>query len=128
VGSKTIFSKTAVKMPSKSIKKTLFNKSTFTDPTDWFDFRIFTLVLPLIRGAPLSPLVFSDFWLAEIQAIARNNPQKTELQYLHNWIFYKFTNKYRRHICAGSALRVTTCEMHTKQLIKDFEALMSYLE
>jgi hypothetical protein len=57
-------------------------------------FLIFLLVLPLFRDTPQSPLEFSNFWLAEFQAnTQRNNPQKTELRYLQNLIFYKFINK-----------------------------------
>jgi hypothetical protein len=90
---KAIFSKTAVKMASKSIKN-LVQKIYFYRPhRKILLFRIFLLLLPLFRDAPQSPLEFSNFWLVEIQANTQtNNPQKTELWYLQNSIFYKFIN------------------------------------
>jgi hypothetical protein len=81
---KAIFSETAVKVASKSIK-TWFKKYALQAPQKYLLFRIFSLVLPLIRGARQSLLEFSNFWLGEIQAnTPTNNTQKTELQYLQN--------------------------------------------
>jgi hypothetical protein len=54
---KAIFSKTAVKIASKSIKKIYF----YRPHRKILLFRIFLLVLPLFRDAPQSPLEFSNF-------------------------------------------------------------------
>jgi hypothetical protein len=74
---KAIFSKTAVKMASRSIKKPGSKNLLLQVPQKDFTFSNFFLVLPLFRDAPQSPLEFSNFCPAEIQANTQtNNPQK----------------------------------------------------
>jgi hypothetical protein len=80
-----VFLKTAPEIASKRIKKNVQNIYFYRSYRFVLLFQDFSLILPLIRAAPLSPLEFFGFWLAEVQAITRtNNRQKTELRYLQN--------------------------------------------
>jgi hypothetical protein len=61
-----VFSKTAPKMASKRIKNVVQNIYFYRSYRCVLLFQDFSLILPLIRAAPLSPLQFSGFWLAEV--------------------------------------------------------------
>jgi hypothetical protein len=85
VGLKMVFSKTSPKMASKRRKKVIWKIYFYRYYRCVLLFQDFSLILPLIRASPLSPLEFSGFWPAEIQANTRtNNRQKAELRYLQN--------------------------------------------
>jgi hypothetical protein len=84
-GLKMVFSKTALEMASKRIKNVVQNIYFYRSYRCVLLFQDFSLILPLIRAAPLGPLEFFGFCLAEVQANTRtNNRQKTELRYLQN--------------------------------------------
>jgi hypothetical protein len=85
MGLKMVFSKTVPKMASKRIKNVVQNIYFYRSSRCVLLFQDFSLILPLIRAAPLSPLEFLGFCLAEVQANTRtHNLQKAEQRYLQN--------------------------------------------
>jgi aspartate carbamoyltransferase regulatory subunit len=98
---KAIFSKTAVKMASKSIKN-LVQKIYFYRPHR--KILLFRLFLPLFRDAPQSPIEFSNFLTCGNSNQYTNEQSPKNRTAISSKLNFLQIYQYRRHICAISSL------------------------